>query len=215
MNAVGQAMPTVRVKICGVTRLDDALAAADAGADLIGLNFHPPSPRFVALERAREIGRAVAGRAKLAGVFVAATREVIARACAEIGLDFVQLYDDEQAAAIADLPVAVIRALRLKPGTTPEQFAAMLGQSRATHFLLDSYDSNLYGGTGKRLDPSALAGFDLSRGFIAGGLTPENVAEAAALNPYGVDVAGGVESAPGVKDHDLIRSFIRNAKSSR
>ncbi len=208
---------SVQVKICGVTRVDDALAAVDAGADLIGLNFYPPSPRYAGLERAVAISRAVAGHAKLVGVVVGAARELVANLCKELPLDFVQVYADAgtEEDALAGLPVAIIRALRLKPGATREQLDNLRARTRAEYVLLDSYDPKLYGGIGKALALGDLEGIDLSRAFIAGGLRPETVAEVARLDPYGFDVASGIESSPGVKDHLKLRSFIRNAKSSR
>jgi phosphoribosylanthranilate isomerase len=205
----------VRVKICGVTRVDDAIAAVDAGADLIGLNFYAPSPRSVSLDRALEIRRAIDGRAKIAGLFVDTTRELAAPIVRELAPDFVQLYGDADEAALADAHVPIIRALRLKPGTSGGEISALLASARAEYVLLDAYDPKLYGGTGTALDLDNLTGLDLSRAFIAGGLRPETVAAAAKLGPYAVDVASGVESAPGVKDHHKLRSFIRNAKSAR
>ncbi len=207
---------SVQVKICGVTRVDDALAAVDAGADLIGLNFYRPSPRSVALDRAREISRAVAGRVKLVGVIVGAARELAPMLCAELPLDFVQVYGDcgAEEEVLAGLPVGVICALRLKPGAAREQLDNLCARDSQQYVLLDSYDPKLYGGIGKSIALEDLRGLDLSRVFIAGGLRPETVAEAARLGPYGVDVASGVESSPGIKDHLKLRSFIRNAKSS-
>lgn len=206
---------SVRVKICGVTRVEDALAAADAGADLLGLNFYAKSPRCVTLAQALEIRHAVKRRVKLVGVFVNASRQEIVEIGRELTLDFVQLHGDEPEDHLAGASLAVIRALRLKPGTSADDFTRMLERTRADLVILDSYASSLYGGTGVALDPQALARFDLSRALIAGGLNPETVAKAARLNPYGVDVASGVESAPGIKDHRKLRSFIVNAKSAQ
>jgi phosphoribosylanthranilate isomerase len=205
----------VRVKICGVTRVEDAIAAVDAGADLIGLNFYPPSPRHVCLARALEIRRAIDGRVKLAALFVDITRELAAPIVKELAPDFVQLYGDADEATLADGHVPLIRAFRLKPGTSGLEVRALVASTRAEYVLLDAYDPKLYGGSGIALDLEDLAGLDLTRAFIAGGLRPETVAAVAKLGPYGVDVASGVESAPGVKDHHKLRSFIRNAKSAR
>src|ERR1700688_2211654 len=151
---------SVQVKICGVTRVDDALAAVDAGADLIGLNFYPPSPRYAGLERAAAIARAVAGRAKLVGVFVSAARELVARLCGELKLDFLQLYSDEEVDAAFDLPVEVIRAFRLKPVRSRGEFAELCVRSKAEYILLDSYDPKLYGGAGQALALGDLQGID-------------------------------------------------------
>jgi phosphoribosylanthranilate isomerase len=202
---------SVKIKICGVTRVEDALLAAELGADFIGLNFHPPSPRYVDLERALAIRNAVAGRARVVGVFVNAAREFIAERAAALRLDLIQFHGDEDEAALAGWGVPTIRAIRLKPEDNGAPFPA----TRADYLLLDRFHPQLYGGTGRRLALERLRGRDLSRVFISGGLGPGNVAEAAALKPYAVDVASGVESSPGVKHDATLRSFFRNAKSSR
>ncbi len=202
---------TVRIKICGLTRIEDAALAADLGADFIGLNFHPPSPRYVELERARAIRDAVAERCRVVGVFVNARREFIAERVTALHLDLIQFHGDEDEAALDGWAVPTIRALRLKPIENGAPFPP----TRADYLLLDRFHPELFGGTGQTLPLEHLLGHDLSRVFISGGLTPANVAAAAALNPYAVDVASGVESAPGVKHHGKLRSFFRNAKSSR
>ncbi len=202
---------SVRVKICGVTRVQDALAALDYGAEIIGLNFHPPSPRCVSLERADEIRRAIAARALVAGVFVNAAREFIAARIAELALDLIQFHGDEDEAALAGWPVATIRALRLKPDAR----LTALPATRADYLLLDTFHPGLYGGAGVARPLAGLERLDLSRVFLSGGLDPANVGAAAALGPYAVDVASGVESAPGVKDRSRLRSFIANAKTAR
>jgi len=202
---------SVKIKICGVTRANDARLACELGADLIGLNFYRPSPRCISLETAREIKQAVAGRAALVGVFVNAERAYVERMLAELALDFIQFHGDEDEGALAGWPVPTIRALRLRS----ESPAELTRRSRASYVLLDSYDPALFGGTGRALPLAQLAGIDLSRTIISGGLGPERVAEAVALNPWAVDVASGVECTPGVKDPAKLRSFIVNAKSSR
>ncbi len=201
----------VKVKICGVTRASDARLASQLGADLIGLNFHPPSPRYLAPERALEVRQAVAGHAGVVGVFVNAERESIERMLKELALDFLQFHGDEDDNALAGWPVPVIRAYRLRPGDG----LVALRASRADYILIDSYAPALYGGTGHAFELQMLAGIDLSRALLSGGLTPESVAQAVALAPWGVDVASGVESAPGLKDPVKLRSFILHAKSSR
>ena len=202
---------SVKVKICGVTRVEDAVLACELGADLIGLNFHPPSPRYLSLERAREIRAAVAWRGEVVGVFVNAERTHIEYMLKELDLDFIQFHGDEDENALAGWPVRVIRAYRLRS----ESPADLIRRSAADYILIDSYDPALFGGTGRAMPLAVLKGIDLSRVIISGGLGPETVREAAALNPWGVDVASGVESAPGIKDPSKLRSFITNAKSSR
>ncbi len=202
---------TVRVKICGVTRGEDAEAAIGAGADLIGLNFYPPSPRCVPLESARRIRDLIAGRAHVVGVFVNSTRADIDRHLRELRLDLLQFHGDEDDSALVGWPVPVIRALRVRGG----EASAALANARADFVLLDTFHPSLYGGSGVARPLEDLKGLDLSRVFISGGLNAANVAEAAALHPYGVDAASGVESSPGVKDHSKLRSFVANAKSAR
>jgi phosphoribosylanthranilate isomerase len=202
---------SVRIKICGITRVEDALAAVALGADMIGLNFYPPSPRSLTLEHAQGIRRAIGRRCEVVGVFVNADREYIAERLGALGLDLIQFHGDEDEAALAGWPVRVIRAIRLKA----EPPADVIARTRADYVLLDTFHPKLFGGTGKTRQLDGLKGFELSRIFISGGLTPENVAEAAALRPYAVDVASGVESAPGIKDPLKLRSFIANAKSTR
>lgn len=201
----------VRVKICGVTRLEDADLAASLGADMIGLNFYPPSPRCLTIERAAEIAEAVGRRARLVGVFVNASRTYVTHRMDALGLDLLQFHGDEDDAAIAGWRVPVIRALRLRAAGE----APALDKVRADYVLIDTFHPGLYGGTGQARPLDGLRGLDLRRVLVSGGLTPDNVAEAASLNPCAVDVASGVESAPGIKDADKLRSFIANAKSSR
>jgi phosphoribosylanthranilate isomerase len=200
----------VRIKICGIARVEDATLAADLGADFIGLNFYPPSPRYVELERAGKIREAVAGRCRVVGVFVNAAREFIAERVTELRLDLIQFHGDEDEAALEGWSVPTIRALRLR---APEN-GAPFPPTRADYLLLDRFHPELFGGTGRTLPLESLAGRDLSRVFVSGGLTPENVAAVVALNPYAVDVASGVESAPGVKHDGKLRSFFRHAKSA-
>ena len=202
----------VIVKICGITRIADAEAAIDAGADVIGLNFYAPSPRHVEVDQAAKIRDAIGSRARVAGVFVNSSREFIQSRLRELRLDLIQLHGDEDDSFLVGWPVPVIRALRIRDGA---DLRASIVSSRADLVLLDTFHERLYGGTGAARPLSGLTGVDLSRAFVSGGLSCDNVAEAAALRPYGVDVASGVESAPGIKDHRKLRSFLRNAKSAR
>ncbi len=200
---------TVRVKICGITRVEDARAAIEAGADMIGLNFYAKTPRFVDVDRAREIREAIGARAVVVGVFVNAARAYIDERLRAVSLDMIQFSGDEDDAALAGWPVPSIVARRLKvvegSGVRPH---------RGDYVLYDAFDAKLFGGTGNRISLDQLRAVDLSRAFIAGGLNPDNVGEVAALEPYAVDCASGVESSPGVKDHEKIRSFVNNAKRS-
>ncbi len=200
----------VRVKICGIARVEDARAAIAAGADMIGLNFYAKSPRYVEIDRAREICAAVGSRAAVVGVFVNAERSYIDDRLRAAALDMIQFSGDEDDAALAGWPVPSIVTNRPKPG---EVLSAT--PRRADYVLFDAFDANLRGGSGSRIPLDQLRRLDLSRAFVAGGLNPDNVGEVAALGPYAVDCASGVESSPGVKDHDKLRSFVNNAKRSR
>jgi phosphoribosylanthranilate isomerase len=201
---------TVRVKICGITRVEDARAAIAAGADMIGLNFYAKTPRFIDVDRAREIREAVGARVTVVGVFVNASRAYIDERLRAASLDMIQFSGDEDEAALAGWPVPSIVARRLRAGEM-----SSVTVRRTDYVLYDAFDAQLHGGTGIRLSLDQLRVVDLSRAFIAGGLNADNVAEVAALEPYAVDCASGVESSPGVKDHDKLRSFVNNAKRSR
>ncbi|MGH7781475.1 MAG: phosphoribosylanthranilate isomerase, partial [Candidatus Binataceae bacterium] len=201
---------TVRVKICGVTCAEDATAALAAGADMIGINFYAPSPRSIDLERALAIRAAIGRGAILVGVFVNADRAYIEQRRRALGLDLLQFHGDEADAALAGWPVPVIRALRVPAGAA----AAALARVRADFILLDTFHPALYGGTGLARPLTELRGLDLSRVIISGGLNPGNARLAAALGPFALDCASGVESAPGAKDHSKLRSFIINARNS-
>jgi len=201
----------VRVKICGITRVEDALAACEFGADVMALNFYNQSPRFLNFNRAAEIRGAIGGRAKVVGVFVKPGRDLVARILAELELDMLQIHGAESEELLAGWPVPVIRPISLRPVQT---VPALVPSSGADLILIDSYDPRLYGGTGRAIPIEHLRHLDLHRCLVAGGLTPQTVTVVAALRPYGVDVASGVESAPGIKDHVKLRSFIENAKSA-
>jgi phosphoribosylanthranilate isomerase len=202
---------TVRVKICGVTCVEDAEAAIVAGADLIGLNFYRPSPRYLERASARAIRQAIGPRAQVVGVFVNETRSVIVELAQELGLDMLQFHGDEEESALCGWVLPVIRALRVRPG----EALAAISRTQADYILLDTFNSGLYGGSGVARPLEELEHLDLSRVLISGGLNAANVAKAAALGPYAVDAASGVESTPGIKDHLKLRSFVANAKSAR
>jgi phosphoribosylanthranilate isomerase len=201
---------TVRVKICGVTREEDAELAIGFGADLIGLNFYPPSPRSLTLEQARGIRLVIGNRCAVAGVFVNAARSYVAQWLGELKLDYLQFHGDEDDDALSDWPIKVIQAIRQKGAVS----ANVIERSKADYILLDTWHPQLFGGTGRARSLEGLDRLALGRVILSGGLTPENIAQAAALHPYAVDVASGIESAPGIKDPVKLRSFILNAKSA-
>ena len=201
---------TVRVKICGVTCVEDAEAAIVAGADLIGLNFYRPSPRYLDPASAYTIRQVIGPRAQVVGVFVNEARSVIGDRVQELRLDLLQFHGDEEESALSGWALPVIRALRVRTG----EALAAISRTQADYILLDTFSSALYGGSGVARPLDELSRLDLSRVFISGGLNAANVARAAALGPYAVDAASGVESAPGIKDHLKLRSFVANAKSA-
>lgn len=206
---MGNARQPVKVKICGVTRVADALAACEYGADYVGLNFYSKTARCVELAEAIAIRDAVGGKIALVGVFVNPTRAEVAQRLEQVGFDLLQIYSDLPRIR-EDWPVPVIHPIgfkRAQPGLLPALPARHEGL-----FLIDQFDPLLYGGTGMAIELEQLRGLDLGRCFVAGGLRPATVAAVAALGPYGVDVASGVESALGIKDHAMLRSFIENAK---
>jgi phosphoribosylanthranilate isomerase len=202
----------VKVKICGITRAEDACLAAAAGADYLGVNFWPRSPRAVDVGRARAIAAAAPG-VPLVGVFVDAPRDEVVRTAEGAGLSLVQFHGDEPPAYCRDWPWPVVKAVRAP--ATGSAAALLAPFADVAYLLVDAYVAGQPGGTGRRVAPEALAGVPGGRLFLAGGLTPENVAEAVrAVRPFAVDVASGVEERAGVKDHEKIQRFIQRAKAA-
>jgi phosphoribosylanthranilate isomerase len=202
----------VKVKICGVTRADDARAAAAAGADYIGLNFWPRSPRAVDLDRARRVAEA-AGDTPLVGIFVDAAREQVERTAEQVGLSLLQFHGDESPAYCTGWPRPVIKAIRVPAGGSAAALAAPF--AAVEYLLFDAWVPGRPGGTGTRVPANALIGVATDRLFLAGGLTPDNVAEAVQrVRPFAVDVASGVEARAGVKDHEKIQRFIERARAA-
>lgn len=209
---------TPLVKICGITRREDALVAVKLGANFLGFNFYAESPRYIAPEAAKAIISKLPDSVSAVGVFVNETVENISRISRETGLHAVQLHGDEDAAFIARLrsqcPIDVIKAVRLRPNVEIDH----RDLAAASALLIDSYSENVYGGSGKTADWTAayeLGVIAAKPTFLAGGLTPENMADAVrAVRPYAVDVASGVESSPGIKDHAKVAAFIKAAKEA-
>jgi phosphoribosylanthranilate isomerase len=206
------------VKICGITNAQDAFIALEAGADLLGLNFFPPSPRFVTPQEAGQIVRQIRGphpTACLVGVFVDEDPASVQQIMARCDLDYAQLHGEEPpewTTALLDRGLKVIKAFRVRDGTS----LAGIERHQATAYLLDTYVPGQAGGTGQTFDWQ-LATQASARGpvILAGGLTPANVAEAIrTARPWGVDVASGVEAEPGRKDPTMVRQFIAAAKGT-
>jgi phosphoribosylanthranilate isomerase len=199
----------VKVKICGVTRLEDALAAARLGADRVGFNFWPRSRRYLPPAAAAALVAALPPGVLPVGVFVDPTPEELRAALRASGVRAVQLHGDEPPALCRAVGLPVVKAIRVKDAGS----LAALDAYQVEAFLLDSASPG-YGGSGTAFD-WALAAQAAARApvWLAGGLTPGNVAEAVArVRPLGVDVASGVESSPGVKDAALMERFIHGAK---
>ena len=203
---------SVKVKICGVTNFEDALAAVDAGADALGIMFYEPSPRNVSIKVAADIIRQLPPFVAKVGVFVNAAEETVRRAIAECGIDTLQFHGDETPEFCRRfLPLKIYKAFRME---NLESLRALPGY-RTDAWLLDSFVAETLGGTGAKFNwDLAVEAKKLGRPIIlAGGLTPENVADAVRkVQPYAVDVSSGVESAPGKKDHVKVRRFIATAK---
>jgi phosphoribosylanthranilate isomerase len=203
----------VRVKICGITTAADALAAVDAGANLVGFNFYEKSARFLTQSAAAKIRAQLPKNVEAVGIFVNATAAGIAALCHSLELDAAQLHGDEPPEAVAEVArsVPVIKAFRVEldfPLKTLEEYRD------AFAFLFDAAHTGQYGGTGRTTDwDVARRAAKDHRIILAGGLKVENVAAAVRIvRPYGIDVASGVESKPGKKDHGRVREFIQEVR---
>jgi phosphoribosylanthranilate isomerase len=203
----------VRVKICGITNSADALAAVEAGANLVGFNFYEKSPRYIAETEAAKIRPQLPKKVEAVGIFVNAPPADVATLCKLLKLDAAQLHGDETPETVAELArsIPVYKVFRVEPDFRlqtldeyPEAFA----------FLFDAAHTGQYGGTGRTTDWDVARRAALGRRIIlAGGLKVENVAAAVRIvRPYGIDVASGVESKPGKKDHSRLREFIQEVR---
>lgn len=218
-----------RVKICGITSLEDAVGAAAAGADLLGFIFFPKSPRCVSPAQAAGITSGLKSRLSFAepgaariprfvGVFVNEPLEAVEETLRRAQLDYAQLHGDEPPALVEALQGRGFKALRPSNATEAAidaEWYADLGPADGPQLLIDAYDANEYGGTGKKTDWQAAAelGRQYPRLVLAGGLTPGNVAAAVrTVRPWAVDVSSGVEDEPGRKDADKVRAFVCAAK---
>lgn len=208
----------IRVKVCGVTRPQDARLAVDLGATLLGLNFWPGSPRCLSVAQAREVADAVRGRATLVGVFVDQPAALVAATAAAVGLDVAQLHGDETPAAAAALPLPVLKALRVPEGADPA--AAAAPWAGCWGVLFDAPRPGQYGGTGEAWRWERAAGaLPGGRVLLAGGVAPGRVRDlvarcvrAASAPPWGLDVCSGVESAPGTKDATRLRALFEEVR---
>lgn len=200
-------MPVVRSKICGITRVEDALHAAEAGADAIGLVFYAKSPRAVDVRQAREIVAALPPFVTTVGLFVNASRCEVNEILDALPLDLLQFHGDESAAECAGYHRPYVKALRVRPGDDVRARCAEFPQ--AAGILLDTFVPGMPGGTGEAFDWTLVPDDPGCPIILAGGLTAENVATAIRqVRPWAVDVSGGVEARKGIKDAAKVRAFL-------
>ncbi|MBL4621739.1 MAG: phosphoribosylanthranilate isomerase [Immundisolibacteraceae bacterium] len=204
-------MGVTRVKICGITRAEDAQAAVAAGADAIGLVFYPPSPRYVTPEQATEIIHGLPPFVTRVGLFVNHSAQQVADICDQVDLDLLQFHGDESPELCASLGKRYLKAVRMAPDCSVSDWADQF--QGAAGLLLDSFDPNQYGGSGQTFDWQRIpANLELPI-VLAGGLNSSNIVSALEIaTPYAVDVSSGVETAPGVKSAAKIRQFINLVK---
>jgi len=206
-------MLIVKVKICGLTNYEDAAAAMDMGADLLGFNFYPKSPRFITTEKASDIINKLPGFIDIAGVFVNASLEQIQETISRCQLDWVQLHGDESpqfCRSLGSLNVRTMKALRVKDKSDIQQAENYFTDA----VLLDAFHPEKYGGTGLTFDWN-IVGHINKRVFLAGGINPDNAAAAVELGVYGIDVCSGVEAEPGRKDKRLMKKLFKNIRHLR
>ncbi|MBA7478388.1 N-(5'-phosphoribosyl)anthranilate isomerase [subsurface metagenome] len=206
-------MLIVKVKICGLTNYLDAAVAVDLGADLLGFNFYPESPRFITPEQAAQIINKLPAFIHVAGVFVNASLDQIKEAISECNLDWVQLHGDESpefCESLLSINVRTMKAIRVKDQEDIERAESFFTDA----VLLDAFDPEKYGGTGLTFDWNII-GHISKRIFLAGGINPDNVAAAIELGVYGIDVCSGIEARPGKKDHRKMKKLFENIQRLR
>ena len=201
----------IKVKICGMTQLKDALFAVEQGVDAVGFIFYKKSPRAVTMKTVREIITKLPPLVDTVGVFVNESAERLNKIADYCGLDLVQLHGEESPAFCRKIHRRVIKAFRVKDLQSIKQ----LEKFPVSGFLLDTFSDDLHGGTGKTFDWNlALPVKKMGPVILAGGLTPRNILQAVRqVRPYGVDVCSGVEKSPGIKDLEKVRVFLKNIRS--
>ena len=208
-----QIQSRTRAKICGITRAQDIQAAVSAGADAIGLVFFPPSPRHVTIENAQELANLVPPYVQLVGLFVNASAQEIQTVLDSVPLDVLQLHGDETPEQCQEIARHCKRrwykAIQVKPDLDVVAEIQKYQAAGASAVLLDAWHPELKGGTGHQFDWSKFPKLDIPL-ILAGGLNPDNIAEAIELTePFAVDVSGGVEAQKGIKDQRLIKKFMQ------
>jgi len=204
---------SVVVKICGITNVEDGLAAAAAGADALGFIFYEQSPRYVPVEKAATVIRDLPAPIVKVGVFVDADEDTVYRAIRECGLNLLQFHGSESPEYCVQFGLMSMKAFQVRDA----QSLTRLTDFKTDAWLLDAYSPNKLGGTGEKFNwDLAIEARKLGRPiFLAGGLTSENVAEAVRqVEPYAVDVSSGVEASPGKKDYGKVKAFIDAAKGA-
>ena len=206
-------MLIVKVKICGITNYEDAVAALDMGADLLGFNFYPKSPRFIKPEKAVQIINKLPAFIDVAGIFVNASIDQIQEVKNLCSLDWVQLHGNENPQFCRELlsyNVRVMKAIRVKDQTDIKKADDYFTDA----ILLDAFHPERYGGTGLTFDWNII-GHIGKRVFLAGGINPDNVVDAVKLGVYGIDVCSGIEEKPGKKDHKKMKKLFDNIRHLR
>jgi len=200
-----------RVKICGITRSEDAITCVEAGADAIGLVFYAKSPRFVSHETAANLVALLPPFVTTVGLFVDESADYVNKVLEQVPLDCLQFHGDERAQYCEQFKRPYIKAIRVKEDTNVSTMTTQYASAQA--LLLDTYVANTPGGTGQTFNWQLVPEQNNMTIILAGGLTPENVAAAiTAARPYAVDVSGGVEQAKGIKDHNKIKQFINEVQ---
>ena len=204
----------IRVKICGITTVKDAISAVNAGADAIGLVFYAPSPRFVSILQAQQIVAAIPPFVTIVALFVNASITEIEAVLAQVRIDIVQFHGDETPSDCEQIKLPYYKVIRVKAGTNLLQYEVEFKHAKA--LLLDTYSDAAFGGTGQVFDWGLIPKNLTKPVILAGGLTAENVALGITLvRPYAVDVSGGVESTKGIKDVAKIAAFMQAVDQSR
>lgn len=202
-----------RVKICGITNLQDAHTAVAAGADALGLVFYPASPRYVSPALAREIARSVPALVTVVGLFVNASAEEVREVISQVPLQLLQFHGDETADFCQQFNLPYIKAIRVHAGSNLLQYASQFAESRA--LLLDAFVEGLPGGTGQQFDWNLIPRAFPKPVILAGGLDASNIRQAIhAVKPYAVDVSGGVELRKGIKCKHKITAFMQGVSNA-
>ena len=204
-------MLRTRVKICGITRADDALEVVKLGADAIGLVFYANSPRNVTITQAIDITKKIPAFVTIVGLFVNAKADFVKEVIAKVGLNLLQFHGDETPEECAQYSMPYIKAIRVKPDTNLVQYAQDFAEAKG--LLLDAYTEGVFGGTGHQFDWNLIPKTLTKPIILAGGLNADNVLAAIKqAKPFAVDVSGGVEFAKGIKDAQKIEAFMQQVK---